>query len=49
MNKKFTNESYLTIQQSIHNPNHKTKLSHTKTIYNKSNKLRTWTNDIWMN
>jgi len=36
MNKKFTNEFYLPIQQSIHNLNHKTKLSQTKTMNNKS-------------
>jgi len=36
LNKKFTNETYLTIQQLIHNPNHKTNMSQTKTIYNKS-------------
>jgi len=36
MNEKFINESYFTIQQSILNPNYKTKLSQTKTIYKKS-------------
>lgn len=36
MNKKFTNEFYLPIQQSIHSLNHKTKISQTKTMNNKS-------------
>jgi len=36
MNNEFNYESYLRIQQSIHNSNHKIKLSQTKIIYNKS-------------
>jgi len=34
--KQLSNESYLTIHQSIHNSNHKTKLSQIKLINNKS-------------
>jgi len=36
MNKKFTNEFCLSMQQPIHNSNHKTKQYQTKTTNNKS-------------
>jgi len=40
MNNKFINDLYLLNQQSIHNSNHKNKLSQTKTIDNKTHYLR---------